>query len=269
MARILDYRHQPGYTRLAGVGTAGLEFLEFGVLRVPREQLQHGEQGEREAVFVILSGACEVHLDGGRWEMERVSVFAEPAMAVYVPRHRRWAISASKPAELAVYQAPAEGDFEPRLIVREQVREQHLGAPSFRRRSFTIVGTEFPAGRLLVGETRVQPGAWASYPPHKHDEDRFPEEVRLEEVAYFQVDPPQGFALQYVYTPDRALDEVHVVHNDQAVALARGFHPVAGAPGYSLYYLWGLAGRGRTIRSVVDPAHAWVGEEARELDRAY
>ncbi len=255
------YERQPGYNRLTGPGEAGLRHLEFGLLRVPREEEYRFRTQGRESVLVILSGSCEIALDGEKWTLERVSVFAEPAMAIYVPRHRQYSVSAAKPADLGVYTTDVAEDFLPRLIRGSQSELRQEGAGSFQRRTSSLVGPEFPASRLLVGETYVEPGGWSSYPPHKHDEDRYPEEVRLEEVAFFQIDPPQGFGLQYLYSADRSLDEVHVVRNDEALAMSRGYHPVAAAPGYSLYYLWGMAGDGHVIRSSIDPAHAWVAAE--------
>ncbi len=261
MERVYHYERHPGYNRVAMPGQEGLQRLEFGLLRVPRdEQYSFSLQG-REAALVILNGACTVEVDGNRWDLERVSVFAEPAMAVYLPRHRQYVITASKPADVAVFMAEASEDYLPRLVRREQAQERQEGADHFQRRAYDILGPEFPASRLLVGETYVVPGDWSSYPPHKHDEDRYPEEVRLEEVAFFQVDPPQGFGLQYQYSHEHNLHRVLPVHNDEAVVMGEGYHPLAGAPGYNLYYLWGMAGDGHVIRASLDPHHAWVAAE--------
>jgi len=259
--RTFHYERQPGYNKLVGPGDAGLEYLELGLLRVPRDEEFTFSQEGREAVLVMLSGACRVQVDAQQWNLERVSVFAGPAMAVYVPRHRRYTVSGVKPADLAVFSARSDQDFLPRLIEAGQIRMEAEGAGSFRRRVYPIVDEAFPASRLLVGETFVEPGQWASYPPHKHDEDRYPDEVRLEEAAFFQIDPPQGFALQYLYSADGALNQVYVMGNDDAFAAARGYHPLATAPGYQVYYLWGMAGDGHLIRSSIDPAHAWVAAE--------
>jgi 5-deoxy-glucuronate isomerase len=261
LERVLRYERQPGYQVLCRPGQAGLERLEFGLLRVARDDEYRYHLEEREAALVILSGECTVAVDGQGWNMARVSVFAEPPTALYLPRHREFSITAAKPADVAVLTAPATRDYLPRLIGPDMIEEHSEGAGTFRRRVRSIVGQEFPASRLLVGETLLEPGGWGSYPPHKHDEDRYPEEVRLEQVGFFQVDPPQGFGLQYQYSDSRELDEVHVVHNDEALAMARGYHPLAAAPGYRLYHLWGMAGDGHVIRSSVDPAHAWVVQE--------
>ena len=44
----------------------------------------------------------------------------------------------------------------------------------------------FPADRLLVCEVFTPAGNWSSYPPHKHDVDRPPGEVKLEEIYYYR-----------------------------------------------------------------------------------
>ena len=69
-----------------------------------------------------------------------------------------------------------------------------------------LMGDE-EADSLLVCEVLTPPGHWSSYPPHKHDRDAMPDESFLEETYYHRISPPQGFALQRVYTADGALDE--------------------------------------------------------------
>jgi 5-deoxy-glucuronate isomerase len=121
-----------------------------------------------------------------------------------------------------------------------------------------MLGPEHAAGRLLLGETINPPGAWSSYPPHKHDHEAPPEEVRLEEVYLFKVDPAGGFGVQVHY--EAGVEEAVVVRDDDVAVIRSGYHPVVGAPGYSLYYLWIMAGDGRQMIPHFDPAHAWVQE---------
>jgi 5-deoxy-glucuronate isomerase len=82
-----------------------------------------------------------------------------------------------------------------------------------------------PAGR---GGDHAR-GHWSSYPPHKHDRDALPSESLLEETYYHRLNPPQGFALQRVYTDDRSLDETLAPSDGDVVLVPRGYHPV-GAP---------------------------------------
>jgi 5-deoxy-glucuronate isomerase len=115
-----------------------------------------------------------------------------------------------------------------------------------------------PAQRLLIGETYNPPGLWSSYPPHKHDVQQPPQETKLEEVYHFRLNPPQGFGLQRVYGD--GFDECYTAQDRDTVVITKGYHPVVGAPGYQLYYLWILAGEERTMHPRDDDAHAWAKE---------
>ena len=55
------------------------------------------------------------------------------------------------------------------------------------------------------------------------------------------------------------VNEAYRVQSYDTVAIAEGYHPLVGAPGYQMYYLWTMAGaQGRGLISSMDPAHAWV-----------
>jgi 5-deoxy-glucuronate isomerase len=166
-------------------------------------------------------------------------------------------IVARTSAQLALATAPAGGPAVPaRLIRPEDQRLADVGNGNWARTVRTILGPEHAAGRLLLGETINPPGNWSSYPPHKHDRQAPPEEVRLEEVYLFKVNPAGGFGVQVHYGED--VTEAFVVRDDDVAVIRSGYHPVVAAPGYSLYYLWIMAGDGRQMIPYLDPAHAWV-----------
>ena len=110
----------------------------------------------------------------------------------------------------------------------------------------------------MLGETINPPGNWSSYPPHKHDRHAPPEEVALEEVYYYRFKPEGGFGVQLIY--DDHDERAQVVRDGDVVAIPSGYHPVVAAPGYSLYYLWVMAGEGRELAPFFDPRHVWVQE---------
>ncbi len=105
-------------------------------------------------------------------------------------------------------------------------------------------------------------GHWSSFPPHKHDRDDGPDEVSLEELYFFKIDPSHGFGLQWIYGragDARAdVDTAFAVRENDLAIIPYGYHPVAAPPGYQVYYLWFLAGRTRHLRPKDDPAHAWI-----------
>jgi 5-deoxy-glucuronate isomerase len=37
-----------------------------------------------------------------------------------------------------------------------------------------------------------------------------------------------------------------------------GYHQVAAAPGYTLYYSFFLAGKGKSLTGYTDPDHSWI-----------
>src|SRR5712692_7091719 len=93
------------------------------------------------------------------------------------------------------------------------------------------------------------------------DVDVATRQARLQEVYHFRIDPPQGFGIQRIYSPERGLNEAFVVEDGDTVVIPFGYHPVVAAPGYRLYYLWALAGDGRDLRVVEDPVHGWVARQ--------
>ena len=250
-----------GYRHIVGPGEAGLDDIGLDMLRLRPGQSRSAAADGRELALVILGGKCDARCGRYEWRGlgERENVFGGRATCVYVPNGAEYAISAVSDVEIAVVYSPtAERGFEPGLVTPAEVKARSVGGQGFSRSVEDIIGREFPAARLLVGETFNQPGQWSSYPPHKHDVHDPPEEAALEEVYMFKIDPPQGFGVQRLYTADGSRDEAYVIHSDDVVALPDGYHPVAAAPGYRLYYLWALAGQGREMAPNDDPNHTWV-----------
>lgn len=219
-------------------------------------------RSELETVVVVLSGSIDVSVGGvalGR-AGGRASVFDGPGDAVYLPPGAAMAAVDVDHAELAIVGAPPGegGPYAARILRPADQRVAEVGTGNSRRHVRTILGPEHEATRLLLGETINPPGNWSSYPPHKHDVERPPIEARLQEVYLFKVDPPTGFGIQLRYDQERS--ETRVIHDGDAVVIRSGYHPVVAAPGYSLYYLWAMAGDGRRMIPFLDPVHAWVAE---------
>jgi 5-deoxy-glucuronate isomerase len=216
---------------------------------------------EGEALVVVLRGVVDVVVDGAALGRAggRANVFEAPGDAVYAPPGSAVRLTAvDADAEVAIASAPLDG-AEPasaRIIRPADQDIAERGEGNWSRSVRTMLGPQHAAGRLLVGETINPPGNWSSYPPHKHDTDNPPHEVQLEEVYLFKVDPPGGFGVQLLYRDGN--EQAFTVRDDDVAAITAGYHPVVGAPGYSLYYLWVMAGKGRQMIPYLDPAHAWV-----------
>ena len=239
------------------------EQTEF--INLEKVDLGKGESWESlaadEVAAVILNGKVHVSIDGrdlGRAGGRR-SVFEEPGHAVYAPPNSAIELVADgASAELAVVSSRL-GSCPPgpaRIIGPGDQRIAEIGEGNWSRTVRTVLGPEHAASRLLVGETLNPPGNWSSYPPHKHDVEAPPKEVRLEEVYLYKVNPPEGFGVQLRY--DEGTDEAFVVRDGEVAVIPSGYHPVVAAPGYALYYLWAMAGVGREMIPRFDLRYSWV-----------
>lgn len=241
-----------------------LQLLQFGILQLDKQESFHGPRlDDRETALVILSGNCDIWSSGQRLPTvgKRKDVFEGPATAVYLPAGNDYKIIANSSLEAAIATAPARKRGDAVLVKPESIKVEKRGKDNFCREIQHVMIENVDAETLIIGETFVESGNWASYPPHKHDQDDAPEEAKLEEIYFFKVYPEQGFGIQTICTADRSVDEAYVVENNHAVLIPKGYHPLVAAPGYRLYYLWVMAGEKRTMMLKGDPRHLWIETE--------
>ncbi|MDQ3891052.1 MAG: 5-deoxy-glucuronate isomerase [Actinomycetota bacterium] len=239
--------------------SAGWRYLTFAVEKLgPGEALEDATHGE-EVALVLLSGHVEASADGDVWELgPRPGVFEALPWTLYLPRDTAFRVEALAVSELAVARAPCERRREPLLQRPEQVDVEVRGAGNATRQINNMIQPGFPAERVLVVEVLTPAGNWSSYPPHKHDEDRPPEEVVLEEIYYYRAPAPAAFGVQRLYGGERGLDLTATVRDGDLLLVPFGYHPFCAAPGYDFYYLNALAGDRHSMAASDDPALAWV-----------
>ena len=258
-----------GPERFAGrAERLGCQFLAFANVKLGRGGVYEAETGERELAIVGLGGRFSVESSRGAWREigGRANVFAGKPHTLYLPPHTSLSIASEWGCDLALCFSDAGDAHEPRLIAPEDIRVEIRGGGNATRQIHHIIGPEFPAHRLLVCEVYTPAGNWSSYPPHKHDVHDPPHEVDLEEIYYYRIRHPEGFAIQKVYTADRRIDETVTVHDGELVLVPEGYHPVVAAHGYDVYYLNALAGSAHSMAASDDPDYAWVRAEWREKD---
>src|SRR5574340_80214 len=244
----------------ASPGTFGFRYLSFQARKMAAGERSSTSTGANELGIVVLGGRCAVDSSAGRWQRigERDNVFEGPPHALYLPPGTDFTIIALTECDLALCYCRAERTHPPRLVTPDEIEVEIRGGGNATRQIHHILKPEFPAHRLLLVEVFTPGGNWSSYPPHKHDVHEPPGEVELEEIYYYRVDRPEGFAIQRVYTRDRALDETITVRDGELVLVPRGYHPVVAAHGYNVYYLNALAGSARSMAASDDPDYAWV-----------
>jgi 5-deoxy-glucuronate isomerase len=240
--------------------SAGWTYVGFATRKLGEGAKAEIDTGARELCLVALSGRIEVKAGDFASGVigERADVFSGLPWSVYLPPNTHAIVTAAGAAEIALCTAPATGKLAPRVIPPSAVETLTRGKGTNTRHVRNILSETAEAESLLVVEVITPSGHWSSYPPHKHDSDDLPRESLLEETYYHRLDPPQGYAMQRVYTDDRSLDETMTVGDRDVVLVPRGYHPCAAAHGYELYYLNVMAGPKRVWRFHNDPAHEWL-----------
>ncbi|OGP16612.1 MAG: hypothetical protein A2V21_300565 [Deltaproteobacteria bacterium GWC2_55_46] len=211
-----------------------------------------------ETAIVPMKAQVEVLCEGRFFTLKREDVFSSRASSVCLPRDCKATIRASSYSELALCKARTDEKGEAFLVSPAQVREKTVGRQLWERKVVDIIGPDQNASRLVLGETFNQPGGWSSFPPHKHDTPVPGHEVRMEEVYLFRLNPAEGFGTQTIYGEEGSFS--FMVGDYDAVTIPWGYHPVSAMPGYGLYYLWFLAGDGRTLMPNTDPNFKWLEE---------
>lgn len=258
------------YQELVSPACAPLEHITLALQRLREKETERFKADGCEAAFILLNGRLTV--SGGAIRqpvrLERESVFSEPASAFYIAPGDKITVRAESAAEIAVAKVPsaAGGQLRTQIVLPAELRRREVGQDNWYRTVYDIIPGDFAADKLIVGETFNPPGNWSSSPPHKHDRHDPPRESKFEEVYFYRFDPSQGFGLQRVYSAEKDLDVCCAVEHNDVVVLPRGYHPVAAAPGYRLYYLWILAGQSRDPVWSEDPAHSWIHDRQSQVE---
>jgi 5-deoxy-glucuronate isomerase len=260
---------------------AGWEYISFQARRLVEGRNWTFETGENELVIVNFSGRYTINSNRGIWSGfgGRKDVFAGAAHALYLPRHSKFTITAELSGEYAVAWVPTDQDHEPWLIRPEDVVVSVRGGDNVSRQINDLLPSKSPVHRLVLVEVYTPSGNWSSYPPHKHDihledEDGNLLEADLEEVYFYKIDKPDGYAYQRVYTDETSplhkagypIDALVRAEDNCAVLVPEGYHPVVSAPGFTTYYLNVLAGSAQTLANQDDPKYAWIKDTYKQKD---
>ena len=261
-------RKPAGDSKIARFSLGSFEYLNFEVRSLKAGETVEGETGHNELGVVVLGGCCSVRSSAGSWMNfgRRKNVFDGIAYTLYLPQEVSFTLTAETDCEMALCYCRAEQRHPAALIEPGQVRVEIRGGGNATRQINHLLTPGFAAHRLLIVEVYTPGGNWSSYPPHKHDVHNPPGEVDLEEIYYYRIDRPEGYAIQRVYTPDRHLDATLTVQSGELVLIPEGYHPVVAAHGYNVYYLNCLAGSARSMAASDDPDYAWVRAAWRDTD---
>jgi 5-deoxy-glucuronate isomerase len=253
---------------------AGWDFLHFAARKMYQNEQWSFDTGNCELAMVVLGGVCEMISDRGAWRDigRRSNVFDGMPNTLYLPRHTRFTVTASSThVDIACGWCLAEEDHPPRLVTPADVQIEIRGGGNATRQINKMIPPGFDCSRIVVVEVFTPSGNWSSFPPHKHDQHILDGqgnilEANLEEIYFYKITRPEGFAYQRIYTPDRRLDELILVRDNQLVLSPEGYHPVVAAHGYDCYYLNMLAGSAQSLAASDDPDYTWIKDTWKEKD---
>ena len=260
--------------------SSGWDFISFQVRKLTAGNPWSFSSGENELAIILLSGTISIRSTRGSWhDLERQDVWTSAATALYLPRNTDFTIMAERNSEFAVTWVPTNQDHEPWLIQPQNIAISIRGGDNVSRQINDLLPPGSPVHRLILVEVYTPSGNWSSYPPHKHDVHIENEaghliEADLEEVYFYKIDKPDGYAYQHVYTDGNSplqqagypIDALVLARNNCAVLIPEGYHPVVSAPGYTTYYLNVLAGSAQSLANQDDPRYSWVKESYKSVD---
>ena len=258
---------------------AGWEYLNFMARTIMPGQKWIGETCNNEYLFVILGGNMSVRTSVGDWITSngRKNVFSGLPHALYLPPETKFEISSegNQQLDIACGWCKADKSFPPQFVTPRDVKDmgiEYRGGDNASRQINRILPPGSLANRLICVEVFTPSGNWSSFPAHKHDTRKTDLlsgkllEASLEEIYFYKIDKPQGFAIQKVYNDDRSFDEIAEAHNNDVVLIPEGYHPVVAGHGYNIYYLNFLAGSDLSLASTDDPDHKWIYDTWKGID---
>lgn len=260
---------------------AGWDTINFQARRLSQNRSWSFTTNDHELALVVLSGQLGIESNRGAWQSlgSRANVFAGMPTALYLPRETTFTVTALTEVEFAVTWAKTDVEFPPRLVVPGDIEVEIRGGDHATRQINRIMPPGFPCSRLVVVEVYTPGGNWSSYPPHKHDihkvrSDGTILEADLDEVYYYKIDRPEGYALQRIYTDPESplhragypIDAAVIARNNDVVLIPEGYHPVSSPVGYTTYYLNVLVGTAQSLAATDDPQFAWVKDTYHSRD---
>lgn len=270
--------HIPPYENenrpIIDVNDPNVPLTYFNIVKLKRGERFASDVPGYETCIAPAHGTIDVvvHAPGGQASTfaaigERDTIWDNDPSAVYVPVGSRAEFTCrSDDAEVFVAGARFDEAYEPFAVRPADIDIVQYGSDETKthRKIKHILGKDPPGrvGRLLVSELfTVGAGGWSGFPPHKHEEDRLPDETRHDEVYNFRFRPEHGFGLQLLEPSGGGSPQAFQIVNGSTLAIREGYHPCVAAPGYEMYYFTILGGFSqRPLIQFFHPTHAYQVE---------
>ncbi len=222
---------------------------------------------QREYAIVLIEGALICTFDSGR-RMEigpRVNPFTDKPWVIMASGPDGCVLQGRPTATTVIASSPVTTGQETQIVAPEDVRENYRGEDNWRRLVRLVCWSDNTSGeQLMLGETVIPSGNWATIPPHRHD--RYvagpegtdePDEVPYREIYFYRFSRPDGFGMCRQFDDDGTDNSYSLKMND-AVYIDGGYHPVVCAPGADMYQLTVMAGPYRRSTASIHPNYRYL-----------
>jgi len=253
---LVRLQEKVGYQTVASPENSPLKYLEMGFLRLNSAFREyHGQTGDHEFLLDVLQGDCSTlvrrhGMESQTFSLARKDVFAAPPDAIFLPRHTEFLLRTADVVEIAVLRAQVDRDGDVEVISSDRIVTKTVGKENWSRDVRDVLPVESHSSRLIVGEIVSPKGNWSGFPAHKHDTVSQNENA-LEEIYFYRLERPRGYGIMRLY--DESFNELHLLENDTAVVITKGYHSAVAAPHTRLFALWALAGRVKQYAVSMDP----------------
>lgn len=222
--------------------------MDICVYRLEREQKLRLHRLDEEMVVLLLQGQVTFVWEGKSKTALRADVFNASPWALHVSKDSPVVVQAVGHSELLVAFTRNNKAFVSRLYSPTDAPwlDNKLGDITASRHNTIFDHKASPNSNIALSEVIIEPGSWASYPPHQHQHP---------EVNFYLFNRPEGFGATFLD------DEVCKVKHYSFAAIPPGTaHPQVSAPGYSMYSccIWHhLDGRPRA-EPTYDERYIWT-----------
>lgn len=213
-----------------------MEYLSYGRIFLNEKQKYSGNTENNEHALGVLSKECKITIGENEYHLENQD-------AVYLPKNTSYQLKKvnNQRVDLIVASAPSEVDTKPIVIKFNEVdkdpdKHSIIGSDPAVLNFWTMIGPEIKASRLKMGWTLCKPGNWSSFPPHEHTKT-------MEEIYVFYDVPEPSYAIQLVYENIKNPKVCTPIQQDDAIAIAKGYHPLVTVPGFEIKHAWLIAGK--------------------------
>jgi len=224
---------EEGYNEIIALYGNGKEMMmDVGVAKLAKGSTFSLLEEEKEAALLLLAGEAEFQWNGQKKGAVRRSLHDEMPACLHVPKGVAVQVSAQAETEIYVQKTLNPNAFKPVFYTPADIQCTAAGTGdalqgTMRRNIRTVFDYgNAPYSNMVLGEVVNFPGKWSSYPPHYHPQP---------EVYFYKFDHPQGFGASFI-----GPDAFTIRHNSLSLIRGNVCHPQAAAPGYAMFYIWGI-----------------------------